>query len=178
MLCSKCKKKNAVVYYKETVNGKTTEYALCADCAAEAEKAKKPSGYDMADDFFGMGSLFQTLLGGTHPQSAGKRCPLCGASFEQIAQSGKVGCAKCYETFAGELAPTVARIHGGAPAQAGRAPRRFGETRLKQQKEAERQKKLDTLKADMKAAVEAEEFEKAASLRDQIRALESGEGEN
>ena len=38
MLCQKCKKNEATVYYKENINGHVTEYNLCPECAAELEK--------------------------------------------------------------------------------------------------------------------------------------------
>ncbi|MBQ8510801.1 MAG: UvrB/UvrC motif-containing protein [Clostridia bacterium] len=171
MLCQKCRKNNATLYYKENVNGKVNEYALCAECAKELEqngsiKLSSPFG-GFGDELFGMGSLFSGFFGNGGLRAAGepKRCPLCGARFDELARSGKIGCPQCYETFTAELAPTINQVHGSAK-PAGRSPRRFGEKQ-------ERARRIEALKAELSAAVQAQEFEKAVTLRDQIRELEA-----
>ena len=76
-----------------------------------------------------------------------------------------MGCAKCYEVFAEELGRTVENIHGRAK-YIGKIPKKY---RAKETKED----KIKALKNEMKAAVKAQEFEKAAELRDAIRDLEN-----
>ena len=39
MLCEKCKKRTATVFYNENINGKTKSYSLCAECAAKMREA-------------------------------------------------------------------------------------------------------------------------------------------
>ena len=129
MLCQKCKMKQANVFYKQTINGKTTQLSLCEDCAAE-------SGIDFG---FGLGKSFMPGLFGSvfgalsegmsssfldgESSFTEKRCPMCGASFSDITHSGKVGCAKCYEMFATELSGTLQGIHGNVK-HIGRRPKR------------------------------------------------------
>ena len=115
MLCEKCKKKEATVMYKETINGNTSSMALCSECASEFgvfESAKILAN----DPFENMNSLFGSLFGlPTYTKngiSEEKRCDLCSATFRELAAEGKVGCPRCYSIFAEELAPTVAKIHG------------------------------------------------------------------
>lgn len=93
-----------------------------------------------------------------------KKCPLCGAAAYDIQKTGKAGCAKCYEVFADILDPYIKKIHGGATHQ-GRIPG-GGTPEQKQEREAAR------LRQELKSAVEAEEYLKAAELRDKIRELE------
>jgi protein arginine kinase activator len=91
-------------------------------------------------------------------------CSLCGSTSEDIARTGRVGCAVCYETFSKVLSPYITRIHGNT-SHSGRIPvGAGGKIRLR--------RKLDALKADLRRAVEAEEFERAAVLRDEIKQLE------
>ena len=110
MVCQKCKVNQANIYYKQTVNGKTAALALCETCAAK-------SGIDFGENFIPglFGSVFEALAGKA-PYLAGqdevKRCTLCASAFRDITQKGKVGCAKCYETFAPELEGTIEGIHG------------------------------------------------------------------
>lgn len=173
MLCQKCKKNNATIHYRENINGKVTEYSLCADCAAELErdgviKFENPFSNFMRDDIFDFASVlpsFFTSLNHTLGSGETKRCPVCGSTFNDIARTGHIGCPQCYETFADELAATVNQLHGTSKPQ-GRIPKRFGE---KQNREAE----INALKEEQKKAIEAQEFEKAAELRDKIKALEA-----
>lgn len=181
MLCQHCKKNNATLYYKQTINGKTSEYALCPDCAEALKQNGKldlenPFSTDglfgslfgsefLSDDFFQNG-LLAGMLGSERKESrkSNIRCPLCHASFDDLVKSGRVGCAECYRIFSGELAPTIASIHGKSK-HTGRFPKR-----LKAKNETET--KLKNLKAELKKAIAKEDFENAAKLRDEIRALE------
>ena len=173
MLCQKCKKNNATIHYRENINGKVTEYSLCADCAAELErdgviKFENPFSNFMRDDIFDFASVlpsFFTSLNHALGSGETKHCPVCGSTFSDIARTGHIGCPQCYETFADELAATVNQLHGVSKPQ-GRIPKRFGE---KQNREAE----INSLKEEQKKAIEAQEFEKAAELRDKIKALEA-----
>lgn len=177
MLCQKCKKNNATVYYKENINGKVTEYTLCSGCAKDLEKnglikLHNPLGGLFNDKMFDFGPLFSGFFGNLDRGQVtggndGKSCSLCGSTFADIARSGRIGCPECYETFADELAATVNRLHGGVK-PAGRIPKRFGE---KHSREAQ----LASLKTEMQTAITAQEFEIAAELRDKIKALESAD---
>ncbi|MBQ7377872.1 MAG: UvrB/UvrC motif-containing protein [Clostridia bacterium] len=172
MLCQNCKKNHATYYYEETINGKKRSMALCSVCA----KKLNPEGEHPLDSLFSSafesfdpfgGQLYSSLFGKSAPTvTADKKCPLCGAQYRDLAKSGKAGCPKCYEIFEEELAGTLRSIHGN-PTHIGRTPKRL---RAQSQKRAE----LEALKKDLQAAIAAEEFEKAASLRDRIRTLESG----
>ncbi len=155
MLCERCKKRNATVLYKQTVGGVTEQTALCAECANSVSL-----GSFFENDFNLFGSLFEKK-----PRTAQEKvCTLCGSTYEQIARTGKVGCAKCYEVFADRLRPSIERIHGNSR-HVGRKPK--GGTVRDEKKE-----KCDALRLALKDAIASEDFEQAAKLRDEIRALE------
>lgn len=176
MLCKKCGKKQANIYYKQTVNGKTKEYALCEDCAEELKKSgeldiKMPSLWNKYDNSFGLEDLFgingllsSPFEGVKTVRSEKKKCSLCGSTFDGLVKNGKVGCAKCYEIFADELRRTVESIHGKEQ-HTGRTPKRIKAKESKTDK-------INALKAELKSAVKKQEFEQAAVLRDEIRRLE------
>ena len=170
-LCQNCQKKPAVFYYEQIVNGMKSNFALCADCASEWKRAHKKSEenyFPMSDasPFSGIDALFGSLFApnGISHQYESKRCPLCRATFADLKHSGKIGCASCYETFAEELAPTLRSLHG-TQKHTGRTPASFKE-------ENQKEKKLEELRAALKAAVDAQAYEDAVKLRDEIRALE------
>lgn len=175
MLCEKCKKNYAVIFYEENINGKTRKYALCKDCADELQRNDEiPTTDDMFDTFYSpWGSLHDSLFGsliGLSPQStqltSQKKCQGCGSTFDDFRRRGKAGCPECYRTFTEELEPTIRSIHGNANHN-GRAPSRF-------KVKFERDDKLKTLKKELKEAISSENFEKAAELRDEIKKIEGG----
>lgn len=130
MLCQKCKSKQANYYYKQTINGKSTQLALCENCAAESG-----IGFDFGFGKSFMPGLFGSVFGALSEGETGflskggglseKRCSVCGSSFVNITHSGKVGCAECYKTFAPELSGTIAGIHGNVK-HIGRRPGKNG----------------------------------------------------
>ncbi len=158
MLCQHCGVNTATTHIRRTVNGTTEEMMLCSDCAARL-------GYNQLSFFTGglLGSLFAGEMASS-PAADAIRCPVCHISFEEIARSGKVGCAHCYTKFKERLTPTVEKLHGKAD-HVGKSP---------VSKEAPPPEKplLQQLKDQLAEAIETQEFEKAAQLRDQIRELE------
>lgn len=171
MLCEKCKKNEATVSYKENINGQRSSMYLCSECAAELgafDSVKKLT----SDPFDNMNSLFTSLFG-ISPYSKmslaeEKKCNLCGATFRELASEGKVGCPRCYSEFADELSATIHKLHG-AGGHTGAAPSEYMEGR-------EKKKQIENLENELKKAVAAEEYEKAATLRDKLRELKIEEG--
>ncbi len=163
MLCQRCGKRSANVHYKQIVNGAVYEEYLCSECAGE--KNKGFSSFDVGfDDFFG--NLFAGSTSASSSLRGAKTCPLCGATLRDISSTGKLGCAKCYEVFADELKSTISGIHGNVT-HIGRAPGGHREM-------MERQEKLEELKRRQQSAVEAQDYELAAKLRDEIKELSEG----
>lgn len=177
MICKRCGKNNAEIYYKQTINGKTHEYALCSECAEELKKEGKlniklPSVFDDfglgfgSDGFFGFDQFFGLPYGAKKQGiTEKKKCTLCASTFDDLVKTGKVGCAKCYEVFAEELAGSIESIHGKAK-YLGKRPKKFKAKETKADK-------IKALKAQLKSAIKSQEFEKAAVLRDEIRELEA-----
>ncbi len=179
MLCERCSKKKATVFYRENINGKARAFRLCGECASALQEtgeleelssafARFAPVFGPGDDRF-FGELFSLPVPGrvgrpeaTAPGS--KKCPLCGATFGNIAAAGKVGCATCYQTFADELALPLRAAHGET-VHVGQAPRQF---RTRQERAA----RLAELRQQLKDAVIAENFEEAAALRDRIRGID------
>jgi len=117
-----------------------------------------------------MGSLLGSILAPEkiNRSADAKKCDLCGMSFADLRREGKAGCPRCYDTFADELERTVAGIHGGTK-HTGKAPAKY------EAKMAEAEK-IAKLRAKISEAVQAEDYETAAKLRDEIKAIE-GKGE-
>ncbi len=96
-----------------------------------------------------------------------KTCPVCGISFYEFRQAGRLGCPHDYSVFEEELEPLLLNVHGSTQ-HIGKTPKRTP-TDQKQQTE------LIRLRREMRDAIEAENYELASSLRDKIRHCERGD---
>ena len=169
MLCQHCKKNEATTVVKTMINGEYAEYRLCHECAHEL-------GYDsMFPDFSAdFGGLLSSFFSNALPAISGAaHCNTCGSTLNDIKRTGKVGCADCYDTFFSELMPTIRNIHGNTEHK-GKRPNvieyTVNEDKKDQTESAE--DKLSVLRAELKKAIEDENFERAAQLRDEIKELE------
>lgn len=168
MMCEQCGIRPANFHFTKIVNGQKTEMHLCEVCARE--RGEIMPGHP---DAFSIHNLLSGLLS-THPhgtQLAARpiQCPNCGLTYQQFSQSGRFGCSGCYQAFEDQLDPLFRRIHGNTEHH-GKIPIRSGhKIGLK--------RKLEDLKRLLAKKVEREEFEEAAKIRDQIRALEQESNE-
>lgn len=168
MLCQHCNHNEATTHVKTNINGKVTEYMLCADCAKEMGYGSIFS--DFHTDFNSLlGSFFSSAL---PARSGAARCTVCHSSFNDIAESGKVGCAECYETFFDELMPTIRRVHGNTE-HTGKRPKAFAAPQdVKEEKVKEPVNKRDQLQKELDEAIKTQNFERAAEIRDELKGME------
>ncbi|NLB87638.1 MAG: hypothetical protein GX790_00175 [Syntrophomonadaceae bacterium] len=166
MYCDECKNKPATVHFTQNIQGKKSELHLCEDCAAK----KGTIFLNNIDNKFSIPNLLASFLGYGYnvsdikPVSSGQTCPNCKTNFNDIKHMGKLGCSECYTAFEEELEPTLRRIHGNSR-HIGRIPLRGGGTVLIK-------KQIADLKNQLQTAVNNEEYEKAAVIRDKIKKLE------
>jgi protein arginine kinase activator len=124
------------------------------------------------EEHFGLSDLLAGLadLGApVKPEVAGAiKCPDCGFTYQDFKKIGRVGCGQCYEAFKKQLTPILKRIHG--------ADRHIGKVPLRAGKTVKETKTIQELQRQMEKAIQTEEFEEAARLRDKIRELEKGKG--
>lgn len=162
MLCQQCQKRPATVHFTKIVNNHKTEFYLCEECARQKEDFKAFIPFSINDLLTGFLDMDKADVS---VRSSGLlKCKTCGMDFVQFKKVGRLGCQDCYKYFAEELAPVIRRVQGGTK-HTGKVPRRAGVgLRIERQ--------IKQLKAQLQKAVEAEAFEEAARLRDQIRELE------
>ena len=167
MLCQICGKKEATVHFSEVVNNKVRELHLCEDCAQEKGLSIQPH-FSIADLLVGL-----INLGITPPkiEESGVKCKNCGLSYAQFGKIGRLGCSECYQTFQKGVVPLLRKIHGSIQHR-GKFPKKG--KRVFSRREEKPPSALEKLKAELIQAIDREEFEKAAILRDRIRTLEKG----
>ncbi|NMP22153.1 UvrB/UvrC motif-containing protein [Sulfobacillus harzensis] len=169
MMCQRCHEKPAQVHFSKVVNGEKSDRFLCEDCARE-----EGAFHFMLGPQFTVQQVLGSLIGqagvpANRTVPEGRSCPHCGYTYRQFAESGRLGCDRCYEAFKEELGPLVLRLHGRAEHR-GKLPRR-GAKHLAAVRELER------LRQKMADAIQREAFEEAAEIRDQIRRLTGGEAQ-
>ena len=155
--CEGCNEE-ATIFLTQIVNGKIKKVNLCASCPKKAA-VEDPTGFALADTLLGLGASEEM-----RQQGDTLACPQCGFTHKDFKKTGRLGCSECYATFADALAPILESMHKGT-SHSGKIPERA--LRLKEVSD-----RLVGLRAELDEAVVAEEFEKAADLRDQIRKLE------
>lgn len=168
MLCQICNKRPASVHITKVINGVKNELHICEQCAREKEGLDTSKGFAEFEVPFSFPNILAGLMDftGAMPYTAQKelKCPRCGYDYEDFKKTGTLGCSQCYEVFGDRLEPLIKRIHGNTR-HAGKVPKRAGGT-------ARIKRDIERLQYELKKAIEAEEYEKAAELRDRIKELE------
>ena len=159
MQCCVCKEKPATVHLTQIVGEKMQKLDLCEDCA-KAKGINDPTSFAMADLMLGLGAS-QELEQAT--SGVETKCPRCGFSQADFKKSGRLGCPECYQTFAEGLSGLLKTMHKGTR-HTGKAPEALRKSR-------ETGDRLKLLQKKLAKAVDAEDYEQAAHLRDEIKVL-------
>jgi protein arginine kinase activator len=168
MTCDECKEREAVVHLTQIVNEQVSTIHLCEKCAAErgvespALLTKTPLGTFLA----AMGKPGATDAGVT----AAGACPACGFTLADFRDAGRLGCSECYVTFASQLKDLIRRLHGST-LHVGERYTGVGAAGKAQQPARGPGEGAD-LRERLRQAVDEENFELAAELRDRLRTLE------
>ncbi|WP_068471326.1 UvrB/UvrC motif-containing protein [Candidatus Protochlamydia phocaeensis] len=160
--CSECKKPIAV-RYTEIVGHSITHTSMCADCP-ELQRRLHGTGPRELIQIQGSGE-------------AGVACGNCGTTLEEVKRGHRLGCPECYTVFedvlliemqaANRLSPRISLTKKTMPIHIGRAP---GESLA-----INPSSRLLALNEALKETLKREDYEQAAWLRDQIKALTENE---
>ncbi len=166
MLCSQCHEREAVVFLTQIAQDQVVKLHLCERCAAEkgVETASSVSQTPVGAFLASMGQSLD--LASPAGLAASTACPECGATLSDFKDSGRLGCAACYYAFEGPLRDLLRRLHGSS--------RHLGQRYLLRDESVADPERPDAgeLRVQLRAAISAEQFERAAELRDRLRALE------
>ena len=164
MLCDNCKERDAVINLTQVEHDSKVTLHLCEQCAQDkgvetgVAVLKSPLGGFITAKGKGATNVLPT-------PADGLRCAACGATLRDFRETGRLGCAECYEAFNSHLRDLLRRLHGSSQ-HVGERYSLLGEDA------ADPRQRLLDLKEQLRRAVENENFELAADLRDRIRVLE------
>lgn len=164
MKCDNCNKP-ATVHLTEIKGGKKLEKHLCEQCAAQNEGLPVKSHMPINEL---LTNFVMAHSGMQKEQQQGLACDHCGVTWAEFRQGGLLGCANDYSAFEKELTPLLKRAHEEATHHVGKVPTRRGGTGVP----AKRQVDVSKLRKELQKAVEGEDYERAAKIRDQIKQAE------
>lgn len=167
MKCTQCEQE-ATVHEVTIKGGKKVEKHLCEACAK-----KQGIAVQTTLPIQELLNKYVIAQAAASPAKASS-CPACGLAYTEFRQHGLLGCAECYKAFEGLLGPLLERAHEGATHHVGKSPRRAGRggeagAEAVMGGPRERAERLGILQKQLEQAVRAEQYEKAAKLRDEIR---------
>lgn len=165
MLCENCQNAEATIHQIQMSDGQVTHLQLCKSCAEETTTGSE-SGASVA-------SLASSLFGSSSPTQTGEQtqCSHCGLTFQEFRESGRVGCAGCYDSFRDRMESLIHRIHG-ADRHVGSSSAGSGLSTVSDER------KIQLLEKDLERKVQEEQYEEAAELRDKIEELKQEENDD
>jgi len=168
MKCDRCDNK-ATVHEVTVTGGKKQEKHLCEQCARNEGLVVQPT--EPINALLTKFIMAPTLAGkaarpAPTPAAPSPACASCGMTWGQFKQHGLLGCPECYTSFEALLSPLIERAQEGATHHIGKTPKRAGAS-------IDRQRLLRSLRKELAEAIEKEQYERAAALRDEIRTAEA-----
>jgi protein arginine kinase activator len=168
MQCEICKTRTATVHLTEIVDGQRTESHLCQNCAQKEGVTIKNQ--------LSLNELLSSLIA-AHQQTdetAGsekshRTCPDCGITMEQFRKQALLGCPKDYEVFESDLKEIIEKTQDNNSTHNGKVP---VQTHISSTSKLEEKSEMDDLKKQLSVAVEKEDYELAAKIRDQLKKIQ------
>lgn len=192
MKCDQCEAE-ATVHELRVVNGKKVERHLCERCARKQGIAVQPTASvpELIEHYMQQAAAAAKAKPADPPPPArATQCPTCGTGYLEFRQTGLLGCPDCYRVFEAQLSPLLERAHEGGTHHVGKLPRRQlaggpkPQGRITQGPNPEpagaeavlggpsqRAGRIAALRKQLDEAVRTEQYERAASLRDELRRL-------
>ena len=166
MKCDICNNKEAVIHVKQIVGEKITELHLCGDCANEKGISGEEDVIELS-----LSQLLTSLIDLTDKYSEQENrdvCRTCGTTIKDFRKNAKLGCADCYNVFNKEIENYLENTAGQVQ-HVGKLPEKVGTLKkLLVDKESLREK--------LEKAINQENYEQAAVLRDRIKIIEKRAG--
>ncbi|MFC1781555.1 UvrB/UvrC motif-containing protein [Planctomycetota bacterium] len=164
MQCQICTKNDATIHLTEISDGVRTEMHVCEQCAVEQNIAVK--------SHIPINELLSNLLASQPGEdeiteiTEQLACPNCGFTLAQFRKEGVMGCPYDYEVFEKQLEPLLEKAHNENNSHCGKIP-------VTTPQDAKRQMELLQLRRKLDTAVQSEEYETAAEIRDKIKQIEN-----
>lgn len=165
MLCEICHLREATIRFTQVVNLEKKEIAICKECAEKKGLSNPMAGLQkFLGGLLSAHNVSDVFENEQIRESEDTTCPTCGTSWNNFKHGGLFGCSNCYRSFEENLKILLRRIHGSNK-HIGNRPARLREINY--------DLNLEELKVQLQKAIEQENYERAASLRNRIKDLEA-----
>lgn len=166
--CMRCSKP-ATLHITEIQMGQAQVVHLCETCAQKYLSSVEVGGIPAMPEDDEADNEAEAELAAEAAEEAEEApsptCSGCGITFKQFRSVGRMGCSRCYSSFHDELVPLLESIHQETQ-HVGKCPPQTSES-------TRRHQELIRLRGELKTAVDKENYEEAARLRDRIQILEA-----
>jgi len=163
MVCQLCKQKEATVHLTQIVEDEMKKLDLCETCAKQ-KGVTDPTGFSVAELLLGAAGG-APAADPAAPGGGDAKCTRCGLTQAEFKKNGRMGCSECYSAFADSLEVLLKGMHKGT--------RHRGKVPVALRRAADHQATLEKLSTQLQTAIAAEDFEQAARLRDEIKAVKA-----
>lgn len=174
MRCDECNSREAQYTIAIVAGSETSTRHLCEVCMEKLREKGEQVGFaEMIHQAVHAIVFHGAEEGKDSPEAElpAISCPACSTTLQSVMRTGKVGCAKCYQTFREPLLMKLkATRKAVSPADV-----LVAQTTPPPMPPAAEQARQEELTSQLKAAIEAEDYELAAKLRDQLFGKEGGE---
>jgi protein arginine kinase activator len=161
MICDVCKEGDAVIQLTEVQGGGVRNLHLCERCAAERGVETTVSAPKAQITDF-LQSVHQAMQA---TQGDAARCTFCSSTFRDFKSTGRLGCAHCYDAFENSMRDLLRRVHGNS--------KHIGRSYVPPSNELIPDGgTANELRDRLRRAIEAEQFELAADIRDKLRGMD------
>lgn len=176
MNCHMCGQREATIHLFELIDGHQTSVWLCDICASGrpelvAGNLGTPFPLVSGQTSNESGSLASFLGQSTDGEGGPSRvsaCPHCEYQLSEFQNSNRLGCVRCYEHFREQVQPILGMYHRHV-SHLGKVPHSVSGT-------ASRQGELTRMRVALEKAIQTENYEEAARLRDLITQLKEKTG--
>ena len=174
MLCERCEEREATIIYTEIIDGVKTEHSLCSECAKDM---------DFGDEL-PFAELLSGILGAYAAESEKREdtmgqvvCPTCHMSYRDFIRQGVFGCEDCYNVFEPLIEGNIKKIQGNN-VHTGKRPcfNENSQEAVTEKKPMDAWEEIRVLKERLKEALKEEDYEEAARLRDEVKAIKERNG--
>ena len=156
MLCQKCGKKPAVIILTQIANNTKSVLCMCEECAKKMGISESFADEQPPEEI--------TAKTEKNTEDDSLKCSTCGLTYADFKENGQLGCGDCYSAFSAPLEKVLTKLHGST-VHTGKLPFR-GKQRGRVRRD------IVKLRKELKAAIEGEQFEQAAKLRDELATME------
>ena len=175
MICDICNEREATIEFTAVMGNEKKTLHLCGQCSKQ--ESEKPAGpaTKVTPTHVTASKKVNVVIGHLAGTEAGKGpCSGCGMTYEEFRKIGRLGCSQCYDAFGTPLRRLLKRIHG-SDTHVGRGPRASKVSSPATSASGGLPQGLEELTQALHAAVDAEEYERAAQLRDRIARLQDSQ---